>query len=448
MPKVVTKVAYPPQLQRKKRVAAYARVSSGKDAMLHSLSAQVSYYNDLIQKEDGWEFVGVYSDEAITGTKEDRAGFQQMLEDCHNGKIDMVLTKSISRFARNTVTLLETVRMLKALGVDVFFEEQNIHTVSADGELMLTILASYAQEESLSASENQKWRIRKGFERGEMMGLRFLYGYTIKKGVVSINPAQAEIVREVFRRFNEGETMGSIAADLNERGIKRIRGGLWSQQRIRDVVTNEKYLGNALLQKTFVNNHLEKKQVKNRGELPQYYAEGTHEAIIDEATFAVAQERAALMLQAADKRPRPTRSAFTGKIRCAKCGKNYKRGKHGDRVFWNCSTYLTKGAAVCRCSQIPEPLLYQMATEVLGLDEFDPEVFENRITVIEAHDNNILVFCFADGTPCVKRWQHRSRAESWTPEMKNAARKRATEQERPQRGWHGYFQKSQHGEEE
>lgn len=448
MPKVVTKVAYPPQLQRKKRVAAYARVSSGKDAMLHSLSAQVSYYNDLIQKEDGWEFVGVYSDEAITGTKEDRAGFQQMLEDCHNGKIDMVLTKSISRFARNTVTLLETVRMLKALGVDVFFEEQNIHTVSADGELMLTILASYAQEESLSASENQKWRIRKGFERGEMMGLRFLYGYTIKKGVVSINPAQAEIVREIFRRFNEGETMGSIAADLNERGIKRIRGGLWSQQRIRDVVTNEKYLGNALLQKTFVNNHLEKKQVKNRGELPQYYAEGTHEAIIDEATFAVAQERAALMLQAADKRPRPTRSAFTGKIRCAKCGKNYKRGKHGDRVFWNCSTYLTKGAAVCRCSQIPEPLLYQMATEVLGLDEFDPEVFENRITVIEAHDNNILVFCFADGTPCVKRWQHRSRAESWTPEMKNAARKRATEQERPQRGWHGYFQKSQHGEEE
>lgn len=448
MPKVVTKVAYPPQLQRKKRVAAYARVSSGKDAMLHSLSVQVSYYNDLIQKEDGWEFVGVYSDEAITGTKEDRAGFQQMLEDCHNGKIDMVLTKSISRFARNTVTLLETVRMLKALGVDVFFEEQNIHTVSADGELMLTILASYAQEESLSASENQKWRIRKGFERGEMMGLRFLYGYTIKKGVVSINPAQAEIVREIFRRFNEGETMGSIAADLNERGIKRIRGGLWSRQRIRDVVTNEKYLGNALLQKTFVNNHLEKKQVKNRGELPQYYAEGTHEAIIDEATFAVAQERAALMLQAADKRPRPTRSAFTGKIRCAKCGKNYKRGKHGDRVFWNCSTYLTKGAAVCRCSQIPEPLLYQMATEVLGLDEFDSEVFENRITVIEARDNNTLVFCFADGTPCVKRWQHRSRAESWTPEMKNVARKRATEQERPQRGWHGYFQKSQHGEEE
>ena len=133
MPKTVTKVAHLPKLQSKKRVAAYCRVSSGKDAMLHSLSAQVSYYNELIQKEEGWEFVGVYADEAITGTKEERADFQRMIADCRDGKIDMILTKSISRFARNTLTVLETVRMLKALGVDVFFEEQNIHTMSADG---------------------------------------------------------------------------------------------------------------------------------------------------------------------------------------------------------------------------------------------------------------------------------------------------------------------------
>lgn len=148
MPKTITKVAYPPKLQRKKKVAAYCRVSSGKDAMLHSLSAQVSYYNELIHKERNWEFVGVYADEAITGTKEGRADFQRMLADCRNGKIDMVVTKSISRFARNTVTLLQTVREFKAMEVDIYFEEQNIHTMSADGELMLTILASYAQEES------------------------------------------------------------------------------------------------------------------------------------------------------------------------------------------------------------------------------------------------------------------------------------------------------------
>lgn len=156
----------------KKKVAAYARVSSGKDAMLHSLSAQVSYYSSLIQAHNDWEYVGVYADEAITSTKEKRKNFQRLLDDCRDGKIDLIITKSISRFARNTVNLLETVRELKLLGIDVFFEEQSIHTISADGELMLTILASYAQEESRSASENQKWRIKRNFEQGIPFGNR------------------------------------------------------------------------------------------------------------------------------------------------------------------------------------------------------------------------------------------------------------------------------------
>ena len=260
---------------------------------------------------------------------------------------------------------------------------------------------------------------------------------------MTINPEQAKIVQEIFQRFNDGESMGSIAVDLNARNIKGVLGGEWCPPRIHDVVTNEKYLGNALLQKTFVNNHLEKKQVKNRGELPQYYAEGTHDAIIDPATFAIAQERIEALRLAAEERPKPTRSAFTGKICCVKCGKNYKRGRHGDRVFWNCSTYLTKGSKFCRCSQIPEPLLYNITAEVLGLKEFDPDIFESKITVIEAHDDNTLVFCFTDGTQTVKRWQHRSRAESWTPEMREKARQRTAQQKTPNRGWHGYFQSTE-----
>lgn len=199
-------------------VCAYARVSSGKDAMLHSLSAQVSYYNSLIQSHAGWLYCGVYSDEAITGTKSQRDGFQRMLASCRAGEIDLIITKSISRFARNTVTLLETVRELKSLGVDVFFEEQNIHTMSADGELMLTILASYAQEESLSASENQKWRIRKAFENGELVNLRFLFGYNITASGIQVNEKDAAIVREIFTRFNGGESLSSISRDLNGRG--------------------------------------------------------------------------------------------------------------------------------------------------------------------------------------------------------------------------------------
>ena len=167
MDRIIEKVAFDvPKQPKATRVAAYARVSSEKDTMFHSLSAQISHYSDLIQHHSGWLYCGVYSDDGITGTKINRPGFLKMLEDCRAGKIDLILVKSISRFARNTVTLLETVRELRNLGVDVFFEEQNIHTLGSEGELMLTILASYAQEEALSVSENQKWRIKKNFKEG------------------------------------------------------------------------------------------------------------------------------------------------------------------------------------------------------------------------------------------------------------------------------------------
>ena len=179
MARKITAIAPHKSLEfQRKKVAAYARVSSGKDAMLHSLSAQVSYYSKMIQSRPGWQYVGVYADEAATGTKDNRNEFQRMISDCKSGNIDMIITKSISRFARNTVTLLETVRELKNLGVNVWFEKENIHSISGDGELMLTILASFAQEESLSVSENCKWRIRNEFKQGKMpMNLKRLYGY-------------------------------------------------------------------------------------------------------------------------------------------------------------------------------------------------------------------------------------------------------------------------------
>ena len=197
MPRAITIVPKPPKLEQKKRVAAYARVSSGKDAMLQSLSAQISFYSDLIQNHDDWLYVGVYADEAKTGTKESRADFQRLIADCRAGKIDMVITKSISRFARNTVTLLQTVRDFKAWEVDIFFEEQNIHTMSGDGELMMTILASYAQEESRSASENQKWRIKRNFEGGVPWNGTML-GYRLKNGRYEIIPAEADLVRRIY----------------------------------------------------------------------------------------------------------------------------------------------------------------------------------------------------------------------------------------------------------
>ena len=376
MERVVERVdALIPAQPKALRVCAYARVSTGKDAMLHSLSAQVSYYSKMIQSHNGWMYCGVYSDEAVTGTKRERAGFQHMIEECRQGNIDLVITKSISRFARNTVTLLQTVRELKSLGVDVFFEEQHIHTMSADGELMMTILASYAQEESRSASENQKWRIRRGFERGELVNLRFLFGYKIEKGRVAVDPEKAAVVQEVFRRALEGESLTSLAIDLNRRGFTGVLGGKWNSMRIREMLSNEKYLGNALLQKQYRNNHLEKKEIPNRGELPQYYAEGTHEAIIDQATFDAAQELLTGITENSPvKRPR-RRSAFTSMITCTVCGRNYKRCTGGKRHFWNCPTAVQTDLPSCGTSQIPEKVLYDLAAQVLGLSQFDEGVF-------------------------------------------------------------------------
>ena len=225
------------------RVAAYARVSSGKDAMLNSLSAQVSYYSELIQKHSDWKYAGVYADEAVSGTKDNRAGFNGLLADCRAGKIDMVITKSISRFARNTVTLLETVRELKLLGIDVLFERENIYSLSGDGEVMLTILASFAQEESLSVSENCKWRIRDRFKQGEPNNCTIL-GYRLVGGKYYIMPEEAEIVRLAFSDYLSGMGRTAIAQKLNALGYESRLGKSFAESSISVILQNEKYVGN------------------------------------------------------------------------------------------------------------------------------------------------------------------------------------------------------------
>ena len=423
MPKTIRKIEHPQRLERRTRVAAYARVSSGKDAMLHSLSAQVSYYSAFIQQHPGWQYCGVYADEAFTGTKDAREGFQRLLTDCRNGQIDLVITKSISRFARNTVTLLETVRELKALGVDVFFEEQNLHSISTDGELMITILASYAQEESLSASENQKWRIRKGFENGELVNLRFMFGYTVSKGEIRIDPSEAKIVQEIFHRALVGESFGAICRDLNARRVSGTLGAQWSVPRIHTILGNEKYTGNALLQKHYRNNHLEKKLCRNHGELPRYYATESHPAIINEATFQAAQDLLARLVAQAARQAKPQRSEFTGKILCPHCGKPYKRVTSNGSVGWNCKTYHEKGKRFCRGKKIPEDTLKAICAEVLGMAEHDAVFFAACVESIVVPEDNKLQFHLKDGRVLDRAWIDHSRASSWQHDMKEAARR-------------------------
>ena len=290
MERIVQKVKFPPRQPKLKRVAAYARVSSGKDAMLHSLAAQVEYYSTYIRRHPGWEYVGVYADEAKTGTKDSREQFQQLLTDCKAGKIDHIITKSISRMARNTVTLLETVRELKNLGISVYFEEQNINTGTADGELMLSILASYAQEESLSASENQKWRVRQNFENGQPWR-GFMLGYRYKDGQYIVVPEEAEIVRSIYADFLGGKGVTAIMKRLNKEGILTQQGFTWHKSAITRILKNYTYTGNLLLQTKFRENHLTKRTLVNHGQLPQYHATDTHEAIIDIGTYKWRQNK-------------------------------------------------------------------------------------------------------------------------------------------------------------
>lgn len=424
MAKKVIRIPYAAPAVKLKRVAAYARVSSGKDGMLHSLAQQVSCYSEQIQSTAGWEYAGVYADEARTGTKETRDNFQRMLEDCRAGRIDMLLVKSVSRFARNTVTLLETVRELRSLGIDVFFEEQNIHTMSAAGELMLSILASFAQAESLSNSENMKWSIRHAYAEGKLMQWHTMFGYRIVKGSISVDDREAEIVCDVFRRVIAGESYTSIARDLNERKIAANQNGVWRAQQIRNIITNEKYTGNALMQKRYVNNYLEKRRMKNNGELPMFYIEDSHPAIIDKETFVKAGTEARRRHEEyrTDRKVWEA-SPFSGKIRCMNCGANYKRVTNKGIPKYNCSTFQQYGKQRCDCAKaIPETVLMAQTADVLGTEVFDTGVFREQIERIEVPGPNRLVFCFYDGRRTARVWKDRLRSESWTPEMREKAR--------------------------
>lgn len=428
MERAVKQVIFPAaKLPEPKRVAAYARVSSGKDAMLHSLSAQISYYSDLIQHTPGWQYVGVYADEAMTGTKDSRDNFQRLLQDCKAGLIDMVITKSISRLARNTVTLLETVRTLKEIGVDVFFEEQNIHTMSADGELMLTILASYAQEESLSASENQKWRVRRNFEEGKPWNGTML-GYRYHKGTLVIVPGEAETVRRIYSDYLSGLGVVAIMKKLNADGIPSRFGNAWNKSGVMCVLRNYAYTGNLLLQATFSENHLTKRKMTNDGQYPQYHVEGSHEPIIDIGTYNSVQLEIA---KRAEKHTHPGQKKhtypFTGKLVCAGCGKCYRRKVTKARPIWICPTFNTLGKASCPSKQIPEETLCHVAAEALGMAAFSEDAILGKVTEIVVEKDNVLILRFKDGTESVKRWQDRSRSESWTEEMKEAARQKDRE---------------------
>ena len=379
--------SFVPRLTERKKVAAYARVSTDLGQQLNSLSAQVSYYSSYIQRNPEWEYVGVYADEGITGTStKHRDEFNRLMEDCDAGKIDIVLVKSISRFARDTVDTLNATRHLKDIGVDVYFEKENIHSISDEGELLLTLLASFAQEESRSISENVKWGIRKKFKEGIPNGHKAPYGYEWDGEMFRIIPEQGEIVKEIYTRYLAGEPAYTIAKDLERRGVVGQSGVPMDDSTIKNILFSFSYTGTMILQKNyFTENHVRK---ENKGELPRYAVADMFEPLVTEEDFIKVQE---IKEQRAETMPNrnPKLTAFSGMMRCGICGCSISRrsSKYGKK--WTCNTKERKGKEMCDSRPIYETELMDMTVQALGLDAFDENIVKTKVERITVNSDAI-----------------------------------------------------------
>ena len=374
-----------PILKPRKRVAAYARVSMETEQLLHSLSAQVSHYSSLIQMNPEWEYAGVYVDEGVTGTSvARRTEFKRLISDCDAGKIDIVLTKSISRFARDTVDCLNTIRHLKDIGVEVRFEREGISTFTSDGELLLTLLASFAQAESESTAANVRWAIRKGFEEGIPNGHKPPYGYEWDGEKYRIIPEQGEVVKAIFRRYLAGESGYSIAKSLKEQGIVGQNGIPMCDSTIKDIISNISYTGTMILQKNYITEGHKRK--RNRGELTRYAVNEMYEPLVSvedyEQALLIRRKRA----EEADN-AHVTLTRFSGLVKCGHCGCGVSRRTERAAKRWVCNTRERRGVEACDMHPLTETELIEAATDAIG-DVTDDE-FRMRVKGIAIYGDRI-----------------------------------------------------------
>ena len=384
------------QSNTRRKVAGYARVSTDSEEQVTSYTAQVDYYTQYIKGNPEWDFVKVYTDEGISGTNtKKRDGFNEMIADALAGKISLILTKSVSRFARNTVDSLTTIRTLKAHGVEVFFEKENIWTFDSKGELLLTIMSSLAQEESRSISENITWGKRKQFADGKVsLPYKQFLGYRKgANGLPEIVPEEAEIVRLIYRMFIEGKTPCYIAKHLTEKGIPTPgRKKVWQVSTVESILTNEKYKGEARLQKRFTTDYLTKTMKVNEGEVPQYYVENSHPAIIDAKAWDMVQGE--LRRRKESSRRTTSQSPFSGRVFCGDCGEQFgPKVWHSNsqyrRVIWQCN-HKFKGEVKCTTPHLTEDALKEYTRQALSF------LIENREALIE--DGRLVKQALSDHT--------------------------------------------------
>lgn len=382
------------------RVAAYARVSTDSEDQLNSFESQVKYYNEKINKNNEWLFVEVYADESISGTQDyKRSNFMRMIQDSLNGKIDLILTKSISRFARNTLDTLKYVRMLKEKNVAILFEEENINTLEMAGELLLTILSSVAQQESETISSHVKLGLKMKQQRGELIGYNGCLGYTYDKESksISVNEEEAEIVKYIFNRYAQGVGSSIIAKELTNMKYQIPKGlNVWSDSTVRRILKNEKYKGDVLQGKTYTTDPITHKRVVNMGEENMYYIKEHHQAIIEPELFdkvqQILEKRAGSREKGKRKGNYSRKYPFSSRIYCGFCGtvltrRNWNSGTQNAAPVWHCMKFVKRGKTECpKCKAIKETIIencFVEAYKILCSDKGDiVEKFINRINNI------------------------------------------------------------------
>ena len=387
---------------RRLRVAAYCRVSTDFDEQATSYQTQIEHYEEVINKNPDWIFAGIFADDGISATStKGREQFNNMIQACHDGKIDMIITKSISRFARNTVDCLNYIRELKGLNIPIYFEKESINTMDAKGEVLITIMASLAQQESESLSQNVKLGIQYRFQQGKVMvNANSFLGYDKNEdGQLIINPDEAETVKRIFREYLEGSSCKQIAQGLERDGVLTARGSTrWHDSCIKRILENEKYMGDALLQKTYTVDFLKKKRVRNNGDVPQYYVEDDHEPIIPKELFLKTQEEMSRRGKYVDclgrNRAFSSMHCFSGLIYCSECGSLYRRihwNNRGRKVHvWRCITRL-ENSTECRARTVNENALTNAfviaVNKLIATNDSYIEVLQKNIaTVIETAD--------------------------------------------------------------
>ena len=392
----------------KLKVAAYCRVSTDSEEQASSYEVQVAHYTQFIQKNPEWELAGIYADDGITGTNtKKREEFNRMIRDCMDGNIDMIITKSISRFARNTLDCLKYIRELKEKNIPVFFEKENINTMDSKGEVLLTIMASLAQQESQSLSQNIKLGLQYRFQNGEVRvnHSRFL-GYTKdEEGNLIIEPAEAEVVKRIYREYLEGASLLQIGRGLEADGILTGAGKTkWRPETLKKILQHEKYIGAALLQKTYTVDFLNKKRAQNKGIVPQYYVENSHEPIIPRDLYMQVQEemiRRANLHSGANRKKRvySSKYALSSIVYCSKCGEIYRRiawnnrGKHS--TVWRCCNRVEHGPTACDAPTIQEVDLQAAVVQAINLalgnrESMMSTLQENIEAVIRQEDETSL----------------------------------------------------------